>query len=91
MDLHKITALAHSHLIKRNCLQLGRANSSLVSSEGSVPQGVPRDRVTGPFAPTHCVALASLTGKEDAGGQKQYDETRELHRGFAGQTREKVG
>ena len=59
--------------------------------KGSVHKWVCRDRVKGPFAPTHGGALAPVTGKEDDGGQKQYDETRELHRGFARQAREKVG
>lgn len=59
--------------------------------KGPVHKWMCRDRVKGPFAPTHCGAPASVTGKEDDDGQKQYKETRELHRGFARQAREKVG
>lgn len=58
---------------------------------GSYEESGAREGVQGkgeePFAPSHCCAPASMSGKKDEGGQQQYDETR----GFARQAREKVG
>lgn len=46
--------------------------------------------MSGPSAPAHHSAPAALNEKEDAGGQKTYEET-ELHTGFARQGGGKAG
>lgn len=83
MDLHKITALPHSHLAKEKM-----SAARMCSYEGSRAQGGMQGWGEGSFAPSNCSAPpASISGKRNGGGQQQYDETR----GFARQAREKVG
>lgn len=81
MDLHKITALPHSHLAKE------KMSAARMGSYEKSHEGVCRDRVRGPLPPSHCSAPASISGNKDEGGQQQYDETR----GFARQAREQAG
>lgn len=82
MDLHKITALPHSHLAKEKM-----SAARMGSYEGSSVQVGVQGQGEGPFAPSHCSALISQSGKKYQGGQQQYDETRR----FARQARVKVG
>lgn len=71
MDLHKITALPHSHLAKEkmSAARMGSYEKS-GAQEGVQVQG------EGPFAPSHCSAPASINEKKDEGGQQKYYETR---------------
>jgi len=62
-----------------------------VSYAGSSPRVGVQGQGERSFAPAHHSASASVTGREDDGGQNQYDETREMHQGFARQARENGG
>lgn len=75
MDLHKITALPHSHLAKEKM-----SAARMGSYEGSSAQVGVQGEGEGPFASSHCSAPASITGKKYEGGQQQCDETRGLAR-----------